>query len=66
VRVFHAGTAIDNAGDLVTDGGRVLDVAALGETHDAAADSAYNAVSGIDFEDMQYRTDIGRRIEQQG
>ncbi|MDR1641370.1 MAG: phosphoribosylamine--glycine ligase [Clostridiales bacterium] len=66
VRVFHAGTAVDNAGDLVTDGGRVLDVAAMGETHDAAAEACYRAVSGIDFVDIQYRTDIGRRIEQEG
>lgn len=58
--VFHAGTKLD--GDkLVTNGGRVLGVTAIGQTLDEALEKAYVAVKKIHFEGMQYRTDIGRR-----
>ena len=60
VVVFHAGTRRD--GDaLVTDGGRVLGVTALGETLQAARDRAYEAVERISFDGMQYRRDIAAR-----
>jgi len=58
--VFHAGTKIED-GQLVTAGGRVLNVTATGETLEQALDKAYAAVKLINFEGMQYRTDIGRR-----
>jgi phosphoribosylamine--glycine ligase len=58
--VFHAGTAIKD-GQLVTAGGRVLNVTATAPTLDEALDKAYAAVKLINFEGMQYRTDIGRR-----
>ncbi|MGC9467664.1 MAG: phosphoribosylamine--glycine ligase [Anaerolineae bacterium] len=55
--LFHAGTRRD--GDrVVTDGGRVLDVTALGPTLEAARSQAYAAVGQIRFDKMQYRTDI--------
>jgi phosphoribosylamine--glycine ligase len=58
VQVFHAGTS--QVGDrVVTAGGRVLCVTALGETWDAARARAYEAVSKISFPGMQHRTDIG-------
>ena len=58
--VFHAGTA--RAGDtVVTSGGRVLCVTALGETVRQAQRTAYAAVRSIHFDGMQYRTDIGHR-----
>jgi phosphoribosylamine--glycine ligase len=60
VRVFHAGTAM-NDGELVTDGGRVLGVTAVAPDIGAAVDLAYNAVARIRFEGMQYRRDIGAR-----
>ena len=60
VQVFHAGTALMD-GQLVTAGGRVLSVAARGETLQAAVDRAYEAASYISFEGMQYRRDIARR-----
>ena len=60
VVVFHAGTAIKD-GQLVTSGGRVLNVTATGATLDEALDKAYAAVKLIHFEGMHYRTDIGRR-----
>jgi len=58
--VFHAGTAIKD-GRLVTAGGRVLNVTALGATMDEALEKAYAAIKLINFEGMHYRTDIGRR-----
>ncbi len=58
--VFHAGTAVKD-GQLVTAGGRVLNVTATGATLDEALDKAYAAIKLINFEGMQYRTDIGRR-----
>ncbi|HEY2935144.1 MAG TPA: phosphoribosylamine--glycine ligase [Gaiellaceae bacterium] len=55
--VFHAGTA--RRGDrLVTNGGRILNVTATGDTLDAARAQAYGAVNLISFEGMRYRTDI--------
>jgi phosphoribosylamine--glycine ligase len=59
-KVFHAGTALGEA-RLVTAGGRVLCVTALGETIRQAQRAAYAAVAGIHFDGMQYRKDIGNR-----
>jgi phosphoribosylamine--glycine ligase len=59
-KIFHAATAQE--GDrIVTAGGRVLCVTALGETVRQAQRAAYAAVGGIRFEGMQYRSDIGHR-----
>ena len=58
--VFHAGTA-EKDGKVVTAGGRVLCVTALGENVKIAADRAYEVAAGIRFEGMQYRRDIGHR-----
>ena len=61
--VFHAGTALHN-GRLVTNGGRVLNVTALGESLDAARAKAYAGAARISFDGMQYRRDIaGRSVE---
>ena len=59
--VFHAGTRITNR-QLVTDGGRVLGVTALGETFKDAIAHAYEAVDQIEFEGMYCRRDIGFRV----
>jgi phosphoribosylamine--glycine ligase len=58
--VFHAGTALVD-GKLVTNGGRVLGVTALGDTLKAARANAYEAVEAIAFEGKQYRKDIAWR-----
>lgn len=58
VLVFHAGTALDEAGTLITNGGRVLGVTALGATLQEAKKKAYDNVRKIRFEGMHYRTDI--------
>jgi len=58
--VFHAGTALKD-GSVVTSGGRVLAVTALGADLETAVARAYEAVAQIRFEGAQYRTDIARR-----
>lgn len=58
--VFHSGTAIKD-GQIVTAGGRVLGVTALGFSLDKAIDKAYGAVSKISFHNMHFRRDIGGR-----
>ncbi len=61
VQVFHAGTAFGARGAVVTSGGRVLTVCALGAGLDAAAARAYAAAARIRFRGMQYRKDIGKK-----
>lgn len=61
VTVYHAGTAVREDGELVTSGGRVLAVTALGDTFEAARDLAYEACEKIDFEGKTLRRDIGLR-----
>ena len=58
--VFHAGTKeID--GNIVTNGGRVLAISALGKDIAEAIANAYKGVEKVKFENMQYRTDIGKK-----
>ena len=61
VEVTHAGTALDEAGRVVTAGGRVLNVTALGAGPAAARAAAYAAADVITFEGRQLRTDIALR-----
>ncbi|HEY8353993.1 MAG TPA: phosphoribosylamine--glycine ligase [Methylophilaceae bacterium] len=60
IQVFHAGTKLVN-GKVLTSGGRVLCVTALGETVKYAQSLAYQVVEGISFDGAQYRSDIGYR-----
>lgn len=60
VKVFHSGTAMKN-NQLVTDGGRVLAVTALGTNTAAAQQRAYEAMKKITFEGMYYRRDIAHQ-----
>lgn len=60
VKVFHAGTAAKD-GQIVTNGGRVLGVTALGKDLKAAQTAAYAAVEKICFEGIQFRHDIGAK-----
>ena len=57
--VFHAGTA-EKDGQIITNGGRVLGVTALGGTLEQAIANAYAAAKPISFTGMHFRTDIGR------
>jgi len=66
VVVFHAGTKIgrratDTGDNFITNGGRVLNVTALGSDMKDAIDNCYNAVHKIHFDNMHYRKDIGHR-----
>jgi phosphoribosylamine--glycine ligase len=61
VVVFHAGTATNENGDIITSGGRVLGVTALGHDIKTAIDRAYEAVGKIHFDQVHYRRDIGHR-----
>ena len=58
--VFHAGTRLGEDGSVLTNGGRVLGVTATGHDLEAAIDGAYAAAAHIHFQDMHFRTDIGR------
>jgi len=59
-RVFHAGTRLES-GALLTNGGRVLCVSALGDSLRIARSRAYEAIERIRYDGMQYRRDIGHR-----
>ena len=58
--IFHAGTSLQN-GQVVTSGGRVLNVVGTADNLKDALQKAYQAIKGIHFEDMHYRKDIGAK-----
>lgn len=60
---FHAGTKFDEAGKIVTNGGRVLGVTALGSDLKEARAKAYEATEWVDFANKYMRHDIGKSIE---
>ncbi|MCX7059747.1 MAG: phosphoribosylamine--glycine ligase [Gammaproteobacteria bacterium] len=60
-KVFHAGTALDASGRVITSGGRVLCVTGLGDSTMAAQAAAYRAADKIDWTCVHYRRDIGYR-----
>ena len=60
VKVFHSGTGL-SAGQLVTDGGRVLAVTAMADDLKKAVDTAYQAADMIQFEGRHYRRDVAHR-----
>jgi phosphoribosylamine--glycine ligase len=66
-KVFHAGTALDASGQLVANGGRVLNVTALGSSAAEAQANAYAAVDALDFPTGFCRRDIGwREVAREG
>ena len=60
--VFHAGTARDAQGSLVTSGGRVLAASSLGKTLEEALAKSYASVGKINFDGAYFRRDIGRDV----
>ena len=58
-KTFHAGTAYDSAGNIISNGGRVLCTVALGDTIAKAQANAYKLVEAIDWDGAYYRSDIG-------
>ncbi|KAF2435224.1 phosphoribosylamine--glycine ligase [Tothia fuscella] len=61
VVIFHAGTGLSEDGKLTTSGGRVIAATAVADTLSEAIEKAYKGISCIEFEGMQYRSDIGAR-----
>jgi phosphoribosylamine--glycine ligase len=61
IMVFHAGTRMSDGGSLVTAGGRVLGITALGDTIGGAVRAAYQGVDCVSFEGMHFRRDIAHR-----
>ena len=61
IEVTHAGTARDDAGEIITAGGRVLNVTALGPGPAEARERAYVGAEAVEFDGMQIRTDIAAR-----
>ena len=62
--VFHAGSKFDHEGRLVTNGGRVLGVTALGENLKEARANAYKAAEWVKFDNKYMRHDIGKAIDE--
>lgn len=62
--IFHAGTKLEED-KLLTNGGRVLGVTALGQTFDLAIANAYQAITEVKFDGIYYRRDIGHRLQKQ-
>lgn len=60
---FHAGTKFDDNGDIVTNGGRVLGVTAIGGDLKTARANAYKATEWVEFENKYMRNDIGKAID---
>jgi phosphoribosylamine--glycine ligase len=60
LKVFHAGTT-EKDGDILTAGGRVLCVSALGDSVKDAQEKAYAGVANINWDGMFYRKDIGHK-----
>lgn len=62
VTVFHAGTKLNEQNQIVTDGGRVLNITGIGSNFEEAIAQAYVGIQSIHFEGMYYRRDIGHRV----
>ncbi len=66
VMIFHAGTGFSSTSGsdmIVTSGGRVLGVTAMGDTHEDARNKAYDNLKKVHFKGMQYRKDIGQIVQ---
>ena len=61
---FHAGTKFDDAGNIVTNGGRVLGITAKGDTLKEARANAYKATEWVKFDNKYMRHDIGKAIDE--
>ena len=60
--VFHAGTKLNTTNQILTDGGRVLNITGTGENFQQAIAQAYASIKNIQFPGMYYRRDIGHRV----
>ncbi len=62
MQVFHSGTTLNNNGELLTNGGRVLSVVCQGNSFDEAFEKAYSTINDISFKGIFYRKDIGHQV----
>ena len=62
IQIFHSGTSINERGEFITDGGRVISVVCQGENFDSAFNKAYKVLKGINFDGIYYRRDIGHQV----
>ena len=60
LKLFHAGTKKENE-EILTSGGRVFCMTALGENLEIALKNAYNSIPNVSFDGMFYRSDIGKK-----
>ncbi|MEO3704108.1 phosphoribosylamine--glycine ligase [Trichormus azollae] len=60
--VFHAGTKLNSSQQIMTDGGRVLNITGIGENFQQAITQAYTGIKHIQFSGVYYRRDIGHRV----
>ena len=60
--VFHAGTQLNSTQEIVTDGGRVLNITGIGENFQQAIAQAYTGIKQVKFSELYYRRDIGHRV----
>src|SRR5690606_5567871 len=60
-QIVHAGTVMNESGEILTAGGRVLGVTAYGKTLEEARDAAYKVVDQVHFNGMNFRRDIGAK-----
>ncbi|MGH9916686.1 MAG: phosphoribosylamine--glycine ligase, partial [Pyrinomonadaceae bacterium] len=63
VHIFHSGTALNEEGEFVTAGGRVLGVTSTGQTLEQALSRCYHVIEAISWEGIHYRHDIGRFVK---
>jgi len=61
-QIFHSGTAVDESGNILTNGGRVLSIVCQGDNFDSAFDMAYETLNEIYFDGIYYRKDIGHQV----
>lgn len=61
VRIFHAGTKVSPSGHLIVGGGRVINVTAIASSLKAARELAYKSIPSVNFNNMQFRSDIALR-----
>ena len=61
-QIFHSGTGLNNKGEIVTSGGRVLSIVCQGDSFDSAFNKAYKTLNEINFHGIYYRKDIGHQV----
>ena len=64
LQIFHSGTSINNSGELVTNGGRVLSIVCQDKDFNSAFEKAYEYLKKVKFKGIFYRKDIGHQVRE--